>query len=53
KGDEVITTSFNYVAAAEAAALLGLKPVFAEIEKDSFNLDVSKLENVITPKTKA
>jgi dTDP-4-amino-4,6-dideoxygalactose transaminase len=53
KGDEVITTSFNYVSAAEAAALLGLKPVFVEIEKDTFNLDVSKLEKVITPKTKA
>ena len=52
-GDEVITTSFNYVAAAEAVALLGLKPVFVEVEEGTFNLDVSKLEEKITPRTKA
>ena len=52
-GDEVITTSFNYVAAAEAAALLGLKPVFVEVDKDTFNLDTSLLEKAISPKTKA
>ncbi len=52
-GDEVITTSFNYVAAAEATALLGLKPVFVEVNEHTFNLDISKLEAKITPKTKA
>ena len=52
-GDEVITTSFNYVAAAEAAALLGLKPVFAEVEADTFNLNADTLEQYISPKTKA
>jgi dTDP-4-amino-4,6-dideoxygalactose transaminase len=52
KGDEVITTSFNYVSAAEAAALLGLKPVFVEIEKGTFNLDISEIEKIITAKTK-
>jgi UDP-2-acetamido-2-deoxy-ribo-hexuluronate aminotransferase len=52
-GDEVITTSFNYVAAAEATALLGLKPVFVEVDNDTFNLDTSLLEKAITPKTKA
>lgn len=53
QGDEVITTSFNYVAAAEACALLGLTPVFAEVEESTFNLDVAQLEKVITWKTKA
>lgn len=52
-GDEVITTSFNYVAAAEATALLGLKPVFVEVDKDTFNLDTTLLEKAISPKTKA
>lgn len=53
QGDEVITTSFNYVAAAEATALLSLKPVFVEVDKDTFNLDTSLLEKAITPNTKA
>ena len=52
-GDEVITTSFNYVASAEAVALLGLKPVFAEVDGNTFNLDVDSLEKYITQKTKA
>ena len=52
-GDEVITTSFNYVAAAEATALLGLKPIFVEVDKDTFNLDTSLLEKAISSKTKA
>ncbi|MBC7391078.1 MAG: DegT/DnrJ/EryC1/StrS family aminotransferase [Opitutaceae bacterium] len=52
-GDEVITTSFNYVAGAEAVALLGMIPVFAEVNTQSFNLDISSLEKHITSKTKA
>ena len=52
-GDEIITTSFNYVAGAEAVALLSMKPVFAEVNQQSFNLDVSSLEKHITSKTKA
>ncbi len=52
-GDEVLTTSFNYVAAAEAVALLGLKPVFVEVESGTFNLDVRQVEKHIGPKTKA
>jgi len=52
-GDEVITTSFNYVAAAEATALLGLKPIFMEVEENSFNIDILHLEKAISPKTKA
>lgn len=52
-GDEVIVPSFSYVAPAEATALLGLVPVFADVDERTFNLDVSLLEDVISPKTKA
>ena len=38
-GDEVIMPAFNYVASAEAAALLGLKPVFLDVWEDSFNMN--------------
>lgn len=52
-GDEVITASFTYVATTEVIALLGLKPVFIEVNKDTFCIDASKIEAAITPKTKA
>ena len=52
-GDEVITTPFTFVATVEVVKLLGIKPVFADIEQGSFNLDISKLESLITPKTRA
>lgn len=52
-GDEVITPSFTYVATTEVIALLGLKPVFVEVDKDTFCIDTSKIEAAITPKTKA
>ncbi len=52
-GDEVIVPSFSYIASAEAVALLGLIPVFADVDKSTFNLDVQKLEELISPKTKA
>lgn len=52
-GDEVITSPFSFVAAAEAAALLRLKPVFVDVCPDTFNLDVSLLEDAITPRTRA
>lgn len=51
-GDEVITSPFTFVATAEVIELLGLKSVFVDIEADSFNLDVSKIEAAITEKTK-
>lgn len=51
-GDEVITVPFTFVATAEAIALLGLKPVFVDVDADTFNIDVNKIEAVITPKTK-
>lgn len=52
-GDEVIVPSFNFIAAAESVALLGLKPVFVEADENSFNIDCTSLENKITKKTKA
>ena len=52
-GDEVITSAFTFIATAEAAALLGARAVFADIEPDTFNLDPSKIEELITPRTKA
>lgn len=52
-GDEVITPSFTFVATAEAAALLGARPVFVDIDPRSFNLDPEQVEAAITPRTKA
>ena len=51
-GDEIIVPAFNYVAAAEAAALLHLKPVFVDVQKDTFNMDPAQIEKAITPKTR-
>ena len=52
-GDEVITTSFTYIATVEVLALLQLTPVLIDVREDSFNMDPDKLEAAITPKTKA
>ncbi len=52
-GDEVITPSFTYIATTEVMALLGLKPVFVDVDPDTFCIDTSKIEGVITSKTKA
>ncbi|MEX0982717.1 MAG: DegT/DnrJ/EryC1/StrS family aminotransferase [Bacteroidales bacterium] len=52
-GDEVITTPFTFVATVEVISLLGLKPVFVDIDPGTFNLDASKLEQVLTNRTKA
>lgn len=52
-GDEVITPSFTYIATVEAAALLKLKPVFVEVDPDTFCMDAASVEKAITPKTKA
>lgn len=52
-GDEVITTTFSFFATAESISLLGAKPVFVDVEEESFNLDVSQLEAAITDKTRA
>ena len=52
-GDEVITPGFTYIATAETVALLGAKPVYVDVDPKTYNLDVTKLEAAITPKTKA
>jgi UDP-2-acetamido-2-deoxy-ribo-hexuluronate aminotransferase len=52
-GDEVITPSFTYIATVEAAALLKLKPVFVEVNQQTFCIDPDVIESAITPKTKA
>lgn len=51
--DEVITTPFTFVATAEVIVLLGAKPVFVDVEPDTCNIDVSKIEAAITSRTKA
>ena len=53
QGDEVITTPFTFVATTEVIALLGAKPVYADIDPQTFNLDPNKVEDKITSKTKA
>lgn len=52
-GDEVITTPFTFISTAETIALLGAKPVFVDIDKETFNIDVNQIETKITHKTKA
>ena len=52
-GDEVITPSFTYIATTEVIALLGLIPVFVDVDPFTFCIDPSKIEAVITSKTKA
>ena len=52
-GDEVITPAFTYAATVEVAKLLHLKPVYVDVDSDTFCIDVTQLEHAITPKTKA
>lgn len=52
-GDEVITTSFTFIATAEVIALLRLTPVLVDVDPDTFNIDPKAIEKAITPKTKA
>lgn len=52
-GDEIITTPFTFVATAEVPVLMGVNPVFVDIEMDTYNLDIAQIEKKITKKTKA
>jgi dTDP-4-amino-4,6-dideoxygalactose transaminase len=52
-GDEVITSPFTFIASVNAILFTGAKPVFADIEEASFNIDPKRLEAAITPRTKA
>ena len=51
--DEVITTPFTFFASAGTIARLGAKPVFVDVEPDSYNIDASRIEEKITEKTRA
>lgn len=52
-GDEVIMPGFSYIATAEAVTLLGGRPVYVDIDEDTYNIDVSLIEGSITERTKA
>jgi dTDP-4-amino-4,6-dideoxygalactose transaminase len=52
-GDEIITVSFTFIATVEVVVLLGLTPVFVDVDPDTFNIDPGAIERAITPKTKA
>ena len=51
-GDEIITPSFTYIATTEVVALLGLKPVFVDVDPITFCMDLESLKKAITPKSK-
>ncbi|MCX8029971.1 MAG: DegT/DnrJ/EryC1/StrS family aminotransferase [Thermodesulfovibrionales bacterium] len=53
KGDEVITTPFTFFATVEAIVYTGAKPVFVDIEPETFNIDVAQIESRITERTQA
>src|SRR3546814_7129024 len=52
-GDEIITTSFTFVATAEGIVLLGARPVFVDVQPDTCNIHATQIEARITPRTKA
>lgn len=53
KGDEVITTPITFAATSNMLLVTGVKPVFCDINPDTFNIDETKIEKLITKKTKA
>jgi dTDP-4-amino-4,6-dideoxygalactose transaminase len=52
-GDEVITTPFTFIASANSILFCGAKPVFVDIEAETFNINPALIEQAITPRTKA
>ncbi|TME71541.1 MAG: aminotransferase DegT, partial [Chloroflexi bacterium] len=52
-GDEVITSPFTFIASVNSILFTGARPVFADIEEGSFNIDPAQVERVITPRTRA
>lgn len=53
RGDEVITSVFTFIATVEAIISTGAKPVLVDIDEETMNMDIKKIEKVITKKTKA
>ncbi len=53
RGDEVITSPFTYVATAESISRVGAKPVFADIDPQTFNINPNRIQEAITPATRA
>ncbi|MEO5358105.1 MAG: DegT/DnrJ/EryC1/StrS family aminotransferase [Nitrospirae bacterium YQR-1] len=53
RGDEVITTPFTFFATVESILYMGARPVFVDIDDETLNIDVSKIEEKITEKTRA
>lgn len=53
KGSEIIVPAFSFAAPAEAVALLGCIPVFADVEEDTFNISAANIEKLITERTRA
>ena len=53
RGDEVITSPFTFAATAEMIVLLGATPVFVDVEADTCNIDASRIEAAVTPRTRA
>lgn len=51
-GDEVVTTPFTFAATAEMIVLAGGRPVFVDVEEETANLDASKIEAALTPRTR-
>ncbi len=51
-GDEIITTPFTFVATVEVIALVGAKPVFVDIDPQTYLIDINQVEKAITPRTK-
>ncbi len=53
EGDEVVTSPFTFIASANSILYTGARPVFVDIEPDTFNIDPARIEDAITPRTKA
>jgi perosamine synthetase len=53
KGDEVITTPFTFIATPNSVLFEGARPIFVDIDADSYNMDPAAIEDAITPRTKA
>jgi len=53
RGDEVATVSHSFIATANAVVALGARPVFVDVEEQSFGLDPARLEQALTPRTRA